>query len=263
VARPIFSLTDSEARLLILELAGIEERWPINPRDHRQFVREFIRAVHLVTGKTFSPAIYRRLLGAYAPERKPSTATLAVEKERFVKELDRSQFPVGASTDSTIPGGDLEHAIRLLLDELPALLAQRAAPNQDGYLQAQCDFLQQRLSHSEKQLSETKAIAGQIDAKRQVLEAQALCAREQIECLQADSAAMQIQLANLTRAIDDARQFALLAIDEARGETRAWKERCVTAEAQFKAQVSLTETFRRLAYRQGADIPSALESKPK
>lgn len=73
---------------------------------------------------------------------------------------------------------------------------------------------------------------------------------------------MRSQLAKLSRAIDDARQFALLAIDEARGETRAWKERCLAAEAQLKAQVSLIETFRRLAYRQGTDIPSALESKP-
>ena len=262
MARPTFSLTDSEARLLIQELAGIEERCPINPRDHRQFVRDFIRAVHRVTGKTFSPAIYRRLLGAYAPARKPSTATLALEKERFAKDLDQAQFPIDASMAPTMHGGDLEHVIGRLLDELPSRIAQRAAPNPDGYLQAQCNFLQQRLTHSEKQLAETKAAASQTDAQRQVLEAQALCAREQIESLRADGAAMQDQLANLSRAIDDARQFALLAIDEARGETRAWKERCLAAEAQFKAQVSLTETFRRLAYRQGADIPSTLESKP-
>lgn len=262
MARPTFSLTDSEARLLIQELTGIEDRCPINPRDHRQFVRDFIRAVHHVTGKTFSPAIYRRLLGAYAPARKPSTATLALEKERFAKQLDRTQFPVDASTEPTMPGGDLDHVVERLLDELPARLAQRAAPNPDGYMQAQCDFLQQRLTHSEKQVAETKAAASQADAQRQVLEAQALCAREQIECLRADGAAMQNQLANLSRAIDDSRQFALLAIDEARGETRAWKERCLAAETQFKAQVSLTETFRRLAYRQGADIPPTLESKP-
>lgn len=261
MARPTFSLTDSEARVLILELASIEQRCPINPRDHRQFVRDFIQAVHRVTGRTFSPAIYRRLLGAYAPDRKPSTATLALEKERFVKELEWAP-QLDASTQATISGGDLEHAIRLLLDELPARLAQRVAPSPDGYLKAQCDFLQQRLTHSEKQLAETKREAIQSDARRQVLEAQALCSREQIECLRADGAAVRNQLANLSRAIDDARQFALLAIDEARGETRAWKDRCLAAEARLKAQVSLTETFRRLAYRQGADIPSALESKP-
>ncbi len=73
---------------------------------------------------------------------------------------------------------------------------------------------------------------------------------------------MTEELGKLAAAINDARQFALLAIDEARGETRAWKERCSAAEAQYKEQVSLTETFRRLAYRQGADIPLALERRP-
>ncbi|MES2899351.1 MAG: hypothetical protein V4723_06450 [Pseudomonadota bacterium] len=261
MARPTFSLTDSEARLLIQELAGIEERCPINPRDHRLFVRDFIRAVYRVTRKTFSPAIYRRLLSAYAPDRKPSTATLALEKERLAKELDQAPTPDDVSIDSPIPGGDLERAVRMLLEDLPARFAQRALPSSDGYLQAQCDFLQQRLSHSEKLLSETKAAASQIDAQRQVLEAQAESAREQIETFRADSGAMHDQLANLSRAIDDARQFALLAIDEARGETRAWKERCLASEAQLKAQISLTETFRRIAYRQGADIPAALGSK--
>ncbi len=62
-AAPYF-LTDSKARLLSQELTGIEERRPINSRDYGQFVRDFIRVVHRVTDQTFSPAIYRRLLGA-------------------------------------------------------------------------------------------------------------------------------------------------------------------------------------------------------
>jgi SRSO17 transposase len=81
------------------------------------------------------------------------------------------------------------------------------------------------------------------------------------ERMRLSPAAATAELARLAAAIDDARQFALLAIDEARGETRAWKERCIAAEAQYKEHVSLTETFRRLAYRQGADIPPALERK--
>lgn len=132
----------------------------------------------------------------------------------------------------------------------------------DNYLQAQCDFLQQRMSHSEKQLAEAKDRAHQIEAQRQILATQALRDREQIDSLRMAGAAMTAELSRLAAAIDDARQFALLAIDEARGETRAWKERCMAAEAQHKEQVSLTETFRRLAYRQGADIPLVLERKP-
>jgi hypothetical protein len=263
VARPTFSLTDDEARRLISELADIGVRCQFNPRDHRPFVREFVRAMHRVTGKTFSPAIYRRLLAAYAPERKPSTATLALEKERFVKKLEITPAAMDADPNPEFaePGGNLVAEIRQALEDMAGYRASTRTSHADSYLQAQCDFLQQRLSHNEKQLSEAKDCAHQIETQRQVLAAQAQRDREQIDSLRAAGAAMAAELAKLAGAIDDARQFALLAIDEARGETRAWKERCIATEAQYKEQVSLTETFRRLAYRQGADVPPALERK--
>jgi hypothetical protein len=261
MARPPFSLPDEEARALVKQVADLNARAPLNPRDHRQFVREFIGAIHRVTGKTFSPAIYRRLLAAYAPDRKPSTATLALEKERFVKEQGTAPAHLDTSAELAAPGTTLRSELRQLLEDFAQRPALAASSTADSYLHAQCDFLQQRLSHSEKQLAEAKAAVYELDARRQVLEAQGLQAREELESLRASGAAMQDQLAGLARAVDDARQFALLAIDEARGETRAWKERCIAAEAQYKEQVSLTETFRRLAYRQGADIPPALERK--
>lgn len=263
MARPTFSLSDDEARQLVREMGNIEERCPVNPRDHRRYVREFIRVIHKITGKTFSPTIYRRLLSAYAPQRKPSTATLALEKERFVKELEAPPASIGEEP-TVVPtriGGNLLSEIRQALEDLE-VRAPRGASQADSYLQAQCDFLQQRLSHSEKQLAGARECAHQVEAQRQVLAAQALHDREQIESLRAAGAAVTAELAKMSAAIDDARQFALLAIDEARGETRAWKERCAAAEAQYKEQLSLTETFRRLAYRQGADIPPALRREP-
>jgi hypothetical protein len=264
MARPSFSLSDDEARQLVRELGGIEARCPVDPRDHRRYVREFIRVIHRITGKTYSPAIYRRLLSAYAPQRKPSTTTLALEKERLVKELEATPAAIGEES-TTVPmghGGNLLSEIRQALEDLAGFQAPGGASHADSYMRAQCDFLQQRLSHSEKQLAGAKECAHQVEAQRQVLAAQALHDREQIDSLRAATAAMSTQLAKMSAAIDDARQFALLAIDEGRGETRAWKERCAAAETQYKEQVSLTETFRRLAYRQGADIPPALERKP-
>ena len=264
MARPSFSLSDDEARQLLQELVGAEARCPLNPRDHRRYVREFIRLIHKITGKTFSPAIYRRLLSAYAPARKPSTATLALEKERFVKELELAPpaFAAGPEPDLAGHRGNLIAEIRQALVDLAGSRTSAGSAHSDNYLQAQCDFLQQRLSHSEKQLAEAKDRAHQIEAQRQILATQALRDREQIDSLRTAGAAMTSELSRLAAAIDDARQFALLAIDEARGETRAWKDRCIAAEAQQKEQVSLTETFRRLAYRQGADIPLVLERKP-
>lgn len=264
MARPTFSLSDDEARQLVQELAGVEARCPLNPRDHRRYVRDFIRIIHKITGKTYSPAIYRRLLSAYAPARKPSTATLALEKERFAKELELAppEFAADPELDPAGHGGNLVAEIRQALVDLADCRMPAGGARADNYLQAQCDFLQQRLSHSEKQLAEAKDRSHQIEAQRQILATQALRDREQIDSLRTAGAAMTAELSRLAAAIDDARQFALLAIDEARGETRAWKERCIAAEAQSKEQVSLTETFRRLAYRQGADIPPALARKP-
>lgn len=263
MARPTFSLSDNEARSLVRELGGIEARCPVNPRDHRRYVREFIRVIHKITGKTYSPAIYRRLLSAFAPGRKPSTATLALEKERFVKELEAAPgLSDGALSTVSAGHGNLLSEIRQALEDLARGRAPASATHADSYLQAQCDFLQQRLSHSEKQLAEHKERAHQVEAQRQALAAQALHDHEQIENLRAAGSAMIAQLAKMSAAIDDARQFALLAIDEARGETRAWKDRCTAAETQYKEQVLLTETFRRLAYRQGADVPPALQRKP-
>jgi hypothetical protein len=264
MARPLFSLSDDEARHLVREMGGIEARCPVNPRDHRRYVREFIRVIHKITGSTYSPAIYRRLLAAYAPARKPSTSTLALEKERFVKELEASPAMINTEQHPAPAGhgGHLLAEIRQALEDLAADRSPGGAAHADSYLKAQCDFLQQRLSHSEKRHAEAKDFAYQVEVQRQVLAAQALRDREQIDSLRAANASMTGELAKLSASIDDARQFALLAIDEARGETRAWKERCAAAEAQYKEQVSLTETFRRLAYRQGADIPPALERKP-
>lgn len=262
MSRPAFALSDDEARMLLSELAQIEQRCPLSPRDHRQFVREFIRSVHRVTGKAFSPAIYRRLLSAYAPERRPSTATLALEKERFVKELERIPSVPDALDEAEGHSGRLVAQLKQIVDDLVVRPTSRGQDPAASYLRAQCDFLQQRLSQCEKQLAESKSGTAEADAQRRVLAAQLLQAHNQIEVLQANGDSMSEQLSGLTRAINDARQFALLAIDEARGETRAWKERFLAAEAQSKAQASLTETFRRLAYRQGADIPSVLSIKP-
>jgi hypothetical protein len=241
MARPTFSLADDHARQLIVELAGVEERCPFRPRDHREFVRAFI---------------------GYVPDRKPSTATLALEKERFVKQLEQEPAAQHGVSDSGRSSGTLAVEFRRMLDEVVGRPALRASATPDSYLQSQCDFLQQRLSHCEKQLAEARAAAAQIEAQRQVLEALERQAREEIASLRTSGSAMQDRLASLTKAVDDARQFALLAIDEARGETRAWKERFQASEAQSKSQASVTETFRRLAYRQGADIPTSLDGKP-
>lgn len=75
MSRPAFAMPDPEARQLAQLADALHERHPQNPRDHRPYVREFMRAVHAATGHVYSPAIYRRLLAVRAPGRCPSAAT--------------------------------------------------------------------------------------------------------------------------------------------------------------------------------------------
>lgn len=258
MARPAFSLTDEEGRALVAALTNLNACIPLNPRDHRAFVRAFIAAVHEVTGHTYSPTIYRRILGAYAPDRRPSSATLALEKQRFVEQLARGRAPSPEKAAARPDYADFREELR---EALAAGLATQGNPA-ESYLAAQCSFLQQRLTQSEQQLVEAKVGVAALDAQRAALLQQAALDQQQIDALRASTATLTQEIGRLSQAVDDARQFALLAIDEARGETRAWKERCAALEATIKEQVAITETFRRLAYRQGAEVPFSLQ-KPE
>jgi hypothetical protein len=61
----------------------------LDRRDYRPFALGFVRAVHAATGATYGPGTYRNLLAAYAPQRRPSTSTLAQEKAALLDELER------------------------------------------------------------------------------------------------------------------------------------------------------------------------------
>lgn len=129
-------------------------------RDHRRYVREFIRVIHQITDKTNSQAIYRRLLPAYAPARKPATATLALKKERFVKSLGPAPSTIDAdTTPAASPAGNLVAELRQALEDLADLRLSSGASHADSYLKAQCNFLEQRLSHSENELVMAKNCA--------------------------------------------------------------------------------------------------------
>ncbi|MGB9989848.1 hypothetical protein [Pseudoduganella rhizocola] len=54
------------------------------------------------------------------------------------------------------------------------------------------------------------------------------------------------------------RKFALMSIDDARVEGRAWKERFAALEAQHQAYGRLMDSFCQLAYQKSAEIPDQL-----
>lgn len=254
--RPTVTLTDDQARQLVAGLVEVEHRNPLNSTNHKAFLREFISLVHRITDRTFSPMVYRRLLGAFAPDRRPSTTTIAVEKDRFVDELKRQEQVLRQAATNVRPAPSPLPALDFqFLQQSIAQLIARGAGDQNSYLQQQCAFLQNRLSSVEKDLMDVKVEASRLLAERNAAQERAELERAENERLRTSSEALSQEIARLATVLDDARKFTLLAIDDARAETRAWKDRCQHAESQVKEQVAAVEIFRRLAYRQGAEIP--------
>ena len=72
-------------------------------------------------------------------------------------------------------------------------------------------------------------------------------------------AAQSEAITKLTAEVSDLRKFALVAIDDARAETRTWKDRAAYLESQRQLDSRLLEMFRQKTYRNGADIPNMLK----
>lgn len=254
--RPSFALSDDQARLLSARVAQLQASYPLDRRNHRPFVRAFLRAVQESTGQLYSPAIYQRLLRAYAPERRPSTATLAAEKQLLATEVSMRPGPV----DSEIPRpvtDTFAQFYALIADAIDAALSKAARlPAQGG--QTQSNFYAARLDEAERQLGLARAECARMGAE---LAAALQSARQYAGEAERATSALERQtaaVAALTGELADMRKFALQSIDEARGEARVWKERSMALEAQRQMDARLMESFRRQAYRQGAAIPDEL-----
>lgn len=264
MTRPTFKLADDEARVLIARLHAIELEYPFDQRDHRPFVRAFMRAVHEATGKTFSPAIYRRLLSAYAPQRRPSTATLAIEKQLLCDELalERDGAAEGAALDAPRLAALIRSSVIEVMGERPL---QRMHVGAEAGVDVA--FWRERVTGMERTVADVQAqaarLAGELLAERaiaDVLRGELAAARQAIE-------AQVGHVGKLAGELEEARKFTMRAIDEARGETRVWRDRCNVVEAQAAARARedniLLETFRQLAYQRGAAIPASLQKGPK
>lgn len=259
MGRPPFSLSDPQARMLTQRVAELELECPPGGNSHRPFVRGFILAVHEATGQLFSPTIYRRLLAAFAPGRRPSTVTLADEKARLAAELTRQPTSASAPGSSEAPSvavPDL-YALQAGIAEAVEQGLHRARQTLRGD-SAELRFLLNRLQESEQQLAQLRGTAASMAAE---LEVARQSARQHAEEAARASAALARQsdgIAALTAEVTELRKFALMSIDEARGEGRAWKERAIALEARRQADARLMESFRRLAYQKGAEIPAEL-----
>lgn len=245
MSRTAFRLSDDEARIFVTELRALEAAHPVDQRDHRPFVRDFIRAVHKSTGRTFSPAIYRRLLGGYAPERRPSNSTLALEKKAFVEQLDRSGAV--AAELATVPAQNLAALLQAVVRDAMGERPAAPAPVRDMRGDAQLDYLAARLIDVERQFHELQGHAARLAADLQAERAVGEALKSEMAAARSTMFELVQANAKLTEAADGARLFAMRAIDDARTETRVYRERCAQAEAKQKQDSVMLETYRQAA----------------
>lgn len=260
MSRPAFSLTDAQARALTLRTAELHALIPLAPRNHRPFVRAFLRAVQEITGKLYSPSIYHRLLSAYAQDRRPSTSTLATEKQALANEIASMPTTVAILDEGNAALRPLEDSSLLravVADVIESTLLRVARSTGQGDL-AQVNFYASRLREAEVQVRELRLNCARLTAELEVAHQSIQAQTEETEGSAKVLSQHLMTVAKLTSEVSDIRTFALQSIDEARGEARSWKERCSAIEAQRQKDLLLLETYRQQAYRQGASIPAAL-----
>lgn len=252
--RPPFHLTDQQAALIAQGVMALDARIPIDPRSHRPFVRDFIDLVRSATGKLYSPEIYRRLLDAYAPTRRPSMSTLAAERERAGR---MAAHPGPSSDDRPVPMYDpvpdrFAEIKDVVADALEAKLG-RVLGTVEQMQNAQVEFYQYQLQEAEIELKALRiqlaTLGAELSAARQG--ADQYRAEAQSYRTAVDKHVQTIEL--LSRNADDMRKFALMSIEDARGETRAWKDRCGELELQRERDAQAVDAIRRSSYQAAAE----------
>ena len=236
MSRPPFSLSDDQARELVQRVSPLLDRYPVDPRDHRPFLRAFMRVVHAVTGKLYGPDIYRRLLRAYAPGRSPSTSTIATERSDLERELAAavpaaalpSAGPALSLPAASAPALDLSLIRAAFTEQLPQFARLAAQAGRD----TQVEYLQARLRDAECATADAKAAAARLASELQEQTGRAALLARELEASQASLAAQRQVVASLTEELKGQRLFAMQSIELGRAEMRMTKDR--TAELQSK-----------------------------
>jgi len=248
VSRPPFSLTDDQARDLLQGVAPLLEHYPVDPRDHRPFLRAFMRVVHAVTGKLYGPDIYRRLLRAYAPGRSPSTSTIATERSDLEREL-AAAVPAAALSSAgpalslpavSAPALDLSLIRAAFAEQLPQFARLAAQAGRD----TQVEYLQARLRDVERSTADAKAAAARLAAELQEQTGRAALLAQELEASQAALAQQQQVVSSLTEELKGQRYFAMQAIEIGRGETRLVKEHVAELQAKNDRLETIVDQLR-------------------
>lgn len=238
----------------------LDARVPFDPRSHRPYVREFIELVRLATGKLYSAEIYRRLLDAYAPSRRPSMSTLASERER----AGRLAAPVASAIEdfaSPSSGSSLGLAefANAVADAVETKLGQMLNSVQQVQ-NAQLEFYQFQLQEAETELRALRDRLAAVSAELAVARQGADQYRAAAESTRATLDEHVRTIDTLSRNADDMRKFALMSIEDARGEARTWKARCVELELQRERDMKALDALRRAHYE---TVAAAAREQPE
>lgn len=247
MSRPAFRLPDDQARRIAQRVAVLDQDIPLDTNNHRPFVGAFIQVVRDATGNYFSPMIYQRLLRAYAPARRPSTATIASERARVMDTAEQLERAAGVDD---VQRERFTEAIRnVIADELEQRLASLpAADTATG--SAQVEFFKNRLAECESELRALRATTAQLVTELALATQRAeLADRELIGQRQVNDKLVE-QLRVVQESADGHRRFALMSIEEVRGEVRNWKDRCVELELQRQRDLQQVDAMRRLVSEQ-------------
>jgi len=274
LGRVPFQMSDEQASKLLLLVLPLKEQYPPGRPSNRPFVHEFIRAVHAATGRTFSPAIYRRLLNAYASDYRPSTNTLALEKEAVERDISGApapaSFPGAAASSWPAPAGDIGGLIRGAVEDVLARqlgAVGKALQGEQQMAQTYIADLSNRLAASDRALAETRGLAAKLAADLQVATERVADANARLHQAEASAQALREAHGAAMQAVADElaeiRKFAMRSIDDVRGETRAERDRRSQLEELLKTNERLMEVFRQAAYQRGGAIPPELRTEQK
>lgn len=179
--------------------------------------------------------------------RRPSTATIASERARIMDTAEQLERAAGLDD---VQRERFTEAIRsVIADELEQRLASLpAADTTTG--SAQVEFFKNRLAECESELRALRATAAQLvtDLALRTQRAE-IAERELGEQRQANNKLVE-QLRAIQESADGNRRFALMAIDEVRGEVRHWKDRCADLELQRQRDFQQLDAMRRLVSAQ-------------
>lgn len=223
MARPsLLPLPDDQAAAILQAVGEIESRLPMEA-PNRQFLELFIPAVHAATGRIFGAKTYQRLLGQFAPTRRPSTQTV-----QNVLDAVRTAGPAASSPPTFLAPAQPQ----------PSRLAPSPRDEEWQRLSELMEFQRQELAQARAREQAALQRSHLADQARERAIVEAAAARAELQAVHELARSRQETIDKLTAALELANQraagdnrMAMLRVDAVRQEVRDVEEKLRAAKA--------------------------------